>query len=920
MKKLLIAAGTVFLVLAVLITTGMVKPKENEAPVTGDSWAIYWYMCGSNLESFYGCATADLEEAAAVRLPENIKIVVETGGSYQWMNDKVSAGVIQRHELTSKGLEKIEELPDADMGKAETLSSFLSFCKENYPADHTMVIFWNHGGGSVSGAAFDEVYRYDSLSLEEFAKAFGEVYPEKGRPFDIIGFDACLMGTVDVACIFDEYGDYLVASEELEPGCGWYYTSWLTALAENSSMDTGTLGSLICDAYAEGCEAQGSDQEITLSVTDLSKLEKLKIAYNDLGNAALIAAIENPDFLAALGRQAVRSENYGGNTREQGFSNMVDLGHLARNCADILPEASASVLDALSECVVYKISGPYRSEATGLSCYYSYNGDLQDFADYSVAGASEGFKYLYAYGLTGRVNKAGLNYLDGLGYKYMDPEATARADEGIFSAYFDYRGRAGGTRAVLAGLDDPSVYAGAEAVGPAVGHDEDEDYDGGGDDEGGDDEYWAEQERYWKEEYARRAAEKAAKEQAAQGSEGTDAQDNTGTTGEGSDATDNTQTPGEGGNTQSGQSDSSGESGQSSGSDSTQTQTDTQSGSSSGGVGTTTPSGGSTTKPKTGGSTTKPKTGGSTAKPTTGGSAADTKTGSGSAPDSGSNTESEDEISETVEDEIRLLPSVRSFADMNVSALVRSYLSDQGCIAMEIPADVNSALRQVKVHVRQIVIGDEATGRLDLIEWGESDLINTDWNTGNVFSWFSGCWTAIDGVAMFTELDYSSEDYSIYSVPVLLNGELCNLHIVQDRMVSSTKPGSTTTEFKNRLVGARKAIDPETGMADKYLVQVKPGDSIVPVYRVWQDITQDGEWQYFYDKSNEIIYSEDTDVDMLADFGDGVYQVQFELIDSRGSSAMSDSFFVQVYGDMMEAQLWDEYMQGLDTAKSRSRY
>ena len=65
-------------------------------------------------------------------------------------------------------------------------------------------------------------------------------------------------------------------------------------------------------------------------MTDLSRLEPLLEAYESFGQEALAAAAEDPGFFAELGRAAARSENYGGNTREQGYTNMVDLGHLAR--------------------------------------------------------------------------------------------------------------------------------------------------------------------------------------------------------------------------------------------------------------------------------------------------------------------------------------------------------------------------------------------------------------------------------------------------------------------------------------------------------------------------------------------------------------------------------------------------------------
>ncbi|MCR5235609.1 MAG: hypothetical protein K6E34_00220 [Lachnospiraceae bacterium] len=36
--------------------------------------------------------------------------------------------------------------------------------------------------------------------------------------FDFIGFDACLMATVETAYMLSPYADYMIASEEFEPG------------------------------------------------------------------------------------------------------------------------------------------------------------------------------------------------------------------------------------------------------------------------------------------------------------------------------------------------------------------------------------------------------------------------------------------------------------------------------------------------------------------------------------------------------------------------------------------------------------------------------------------------------------------------------------------------------------------------------
>ena len=414
MKKRRFFALLLALMMALSLTACGDEPLDAPDGAADGSWAVYWYLCGSDLESEGGFATDDLSELLEVELPENVTVVIETGGAAEWWNETVDASVLQRYVYSSDGLALVDEQPSASMGDSETLADFLRFAKENYPADRTAVVFWNHGGGSVSGASFDELYDYDSLTLDEMYAAFTEVWEpslEAGQqPLELVGFDTCLMGTVDVAYTFCDLSRYLVASEETEPANGWYYSRWVGALADDPSMDGAALGRVICDAYYEGCQEAGTSDDATLSLTDLSRLESLMNAYERFGAEALAAACDDPSFFTRFARVAAQSENYGGNTREQGYTNMVDLGHMARQSGDLLPSAQ-DVLDALDNCVLYQVKGPYRGEATGLSCYYSYNGDVDDLAGYTGVGAGEAFKYFYEYELTGRLAEDGAAYL-----------------------------------------------------------------------------------------------------------------------------------------------------------------------------------------------------------------------------------------------------------------------------------------------------------------------------------------------------------------------------------------------------------------------------------------------------------------------------------------------------------------------------
>lgn len=430
MKKKLLAmlVITVLLFLPACNVDGSTLP---ESVSTGTEWTVYWYLCGSDLESNYGAATNDLAEMLEVKLPETVKVVIQTGGASIWQNEVMSANKLGRYLYDHNGLQLIEELPSANMGDAQTLSDFLTFGKEKYPARHTAVVFWNHGGGSVSGAAFDELYGMDSLSLAEMYQAFSKTFGENPQnpPVDIIGFDTCLMATVDTAYTFSDIGKYLVASQEVEPGNGWLYSGWLGALAQKPDMEPLELSKVICDSYVQGCKEVGTEESITLSVTDLSKVSGLIAAYDDFGKEALASAVENPAFFARFSKIANGVENYGGNTREQGYTNMADLGTLALKASELLPKTSSAVTASLADYVVYKVNGKYRPESSGLSCYYSYNGDVEDFNAYAGIGPADSFKYLYAYGLTGKLSEQGMDYISKMNYNTLPELMTLNSVE-----------------------------------------------------------------------------------------------------------------------------------------------------------------------------------------------------------------------------------------------------------------------------------------------------------------------------------------------------------------------------------------------------------------------------------------------------------------------------------------------------------
>ena len=219
-----------------------------------DKVTIMVYMCGTDLESKHSMASNDLAEMASADLGSNINIIVYTGGCTNWKTSGISSQVNQIYQVQKGGLQQlVADDGNKSMVEPSTLSGFIKYCKDNFPADRNELILWDHGGGSVTGYGYDEKNkRSGSMSLSGISKAL----KDGGVTFDFVGFDACLMATAETALMLDSYADYMIASEETEPGIGWYYTNWLTKFGANTSMSTVEVGKLIVDDFVTTCASK----------------------------------------------------------------------------------------------------------------------------------------------------------------------------------------------------------------------------------------------------------------------------------------------------------------------------------------------------------------------------------------------------------------------------------------------------------------------------------------------------------------------------------------------------------------------------------------------------------------------------------------------------------------------------------------
>ncbi len=387
------------------------NPTQVESPVAADN------------PTETGFASADFNQMASVDLSGKVKVVVQTGGAARWQNININPNLTQRWLMDETGVNEISAVPALDMASVENLADFLTFCKDNYPADHTMVIFWDHGG-AYTGYGNDELYG-STLSLADMHEALEKSvgYNPENPFFEAIGFDACLMANTDVVNSLYGFGKYLLASEEIEPGTGWDHEAWLSYLNEHTEANGAQLGKVITDSYMDasnGATANlGYISAGTFAVIEMNEAKAASDAYADFMKAALQAAIKDPTVISEVSTAAKRSVFFGGNVYQA--YNTIDLGLWMDNITGDLADKAAAVSEHLHKAVLYHRGSSYLKEAQGISVYYPADTStiygLAFMLDYiNNINTNDDINAFYYYKTAGVLNDELESYVEGEGY------------------------------------------------------------------------------------------------------------------------------------------------------------------------------------------------------------------------------------------------------------------------------------------------------------------------------------------------------------------------------------------------------------------------------------------------------------------------------------------------------------------------
>jgi hypothetical protein len=343
----------------------------------------------NNLES---AGIKDLNEMETVGSSDNLAIIVQMDRIPGYDSSNGNWTETRRYYVTKDNdteninSDLLENLGELNMGDNSTLSSFVNWSMQTYPAQHYALILWDHGGSCATGpgACWDDTNPQDDcLTLEEIKEALANITSTVGKKIDVLAFDACLMGTIEVAYQVRDYVNYMVASEETEPNDGCPYDMILTELAASPSMSPAQLASTIVtkyvSSYTDGLPNPEDAPHVTSAAFNLTKVDEAAVAVSQLAEA-IIGDFNNSE--GAVREAWEQAETFSGD-----FVDLYNFTQLLKGKVSntTIKTKAGTVLDAVNSLIISEGHGTVHSNAHGVSIYYPKKYEKPSYIDLDFA-------------------------------------------------------------------------------------------------------------------------------------------------------------------------------------------------------------------------------------------------------------------------------------------------------------------------------------------------------------------------------------------------------------------------------------------------------------------------------------------------------------------------------------------------------
>ena len=371
-------------------------------------WTIMVYMDADNDLEKDGID--DFLEMSSINLVEGVNVVVQMD-RIPYYDDRYGDWTGCRRFLVTHGAtptpqQSIDDLGEVNMGDLNTLVDFVVWATTNYPANNYMLVLWDHGAGCLppGGICFDwHENPHDPLSMDELGVAMTSIEASMGKSIEILGLDACLMSTVEVAYQVRGTIDIFVGSEELVPLDGWPYDDILGSLTSNPSMSPSDLASQIVESYVNSYQggSQGTSNHVTMAAFQNSEVVSSVVSALDTFAQELSAHTSNYHTQITTARTNTENFDFQLPVDDRIYYDLYDF---AQEIDQLVPEqtlhtATQNLINSIDTARIGQPGhGPYHPNSHGLSIYWPTRNQYSvSYEDLDMAVDTQWDEFLQTY-------------------------------------------------------------------------------------------------------------------------------------------------------------------------------------------------------------------------------------------------------------------------------------------------------------------------------------------------------------------------------------------------------------------------------------------------------------------------------------------------------------------------------------------
>jgi hypothetical protein len=314
---------------------------------TPKKWTFLHYAAADNnlISSIYRDVN-EMEKVGSTDLM-NVISILDKGG-----NDCKIYNLQKDGNMSKINSPVIKDLGNTNMSDPKVMTNFLVEMITKYPAEHFAFIISDHGLG-WRGAVADDTSK-DFMSIPKIRQALEEAQKITGVKIDILGFDACLMASGEVATELKNTAEYMVASQESEGASGWAYTPLLSSdTLKRLDTDLRNRLNISPREFAERMIENAKHDQYsipTLSAFDLKKIDKYEESVNKFSQAILDT--ETPDNILKELSKKTQNFNQSSSKDQYHFAELITKSSQIND--EILKTAAMELMNVISNELIFR--------------------------------------------------------------------------------------------------------------------------------------------------------------------------------------------------------------------------------------------------------------------------------------------------------------------------------------------------------------------------------------------------------------------------------------------------------------------------------------------------------------------------------------------------------------------------------------